>query len=79
MTAPSMEVTRCVCADVTFEQLKLHVDCHQCDYIDLCETFGCASHCGLCRPYIFRMLETGETRFALRSPMRGPRPRQTMT
>jgi bacterioferritin-associated ferredoxin len=30
---------------------------------DLIRETGCGDQCGLCRPYLVRMLETGETRF----------------
>jgi NAD(P)H-nitrite reductase large subunit len=30
---------------------------------EIARRYGCGSCCGLCRPYIERMLETGETVF----------------
>jgi bacterioferritin-associated ferredoxin len=30
---------------------------------DIVRETGCGSHCGLCRPYLRQMLETGQTAF----------------
>jgi len=55
-------VKRCVCFDKSFDDLQrsglktVH---------EIAEEFGCTTGCGLCRPYIERMLETGETKFAV--------------
>ena len=32
---------------------------------EIAERFGCSTKCGFCRPYIERMLITGETEFAV--------------
>jgi NAD(P)H-nitrite reductase large subunit len=55
-------VKMCVCFDTTFRSL-LEAGVHSLD--EIVERFGCTSGCGLCRPYIVRMLETGETEFAV--------------
>ncbi len=58
-----MRVNRCVCKDLTFEQLKPIAD--QCggDFDELCQRTGCCQGCGSCEPYVRLMLETGQTRF----------------
>ncbi|MFM7133934.1 MAG: bacterioferritin-associated ferredoxin [Planctomycetota bacterium] len=63
-----IEIDRCVCYDVRFAELKeiaererSHANPLMVD--DLSKRLGCGSCCGLCRPYIERMLETGETVF----------------
>jgi len=55
-------VRRCVCFATTFEQLK------EADVKSLEEAalrFGCGTNCGMCKPYIQRMIDTGETAFAI--------------
>jgi bacterioferritin-associated ferredoxin len=57
-------VTRCVCFDVSFAQLKKVADAngiHNLEALQQCIEFG--QNCGLCRPYINRMLRTGQTEF----------------
>lgn len=57
-------VTKCVCSDITFERMKQIADKHKCKNIQCIQrylTFG--ESCGLCRPYVQKMLETGETKF----------------
>lgn len=55
-------VDRCVCFSKTFEMLKAS---GATSISEIRELFGCTSACGLCQTYIERMLETGETRFAV--------------
>lgn len=56
-------INRCICTDRKF-----------CDLVDearrcgqgfdaLSEATGAGRHCGLCRPYLRRALETGQTEF----------------
>ncbi len=57
-------VTKCVCADVTFEKMKEIAEKRHCKTIACIQryvTFG--ESCGMCRPYVKKMLETGETSF----------------
>ena len=55
-------VKKCVCFDKTFAELKAagikSVE-------EAADRFGCSTKCGLCKPYIQKMLETGETEFAI--------------
>ena len=57
-----MRVSRCVCQNITFEQLKAIADASGADFNALCEKTGCCEGCGSCEPYIRLMLETGQTR-----------------
>ncbi len=66
-----MRVDRCVCFDVTFGELEAYARETGCDLDGLSARFGCGRGCGLCIPYIRRMLETGETSFELIPP--GPK------
>lgn len=54
-----------MCFSMTFGELKAEgVQ----TLAEAAERFGCGSHCGLCRPYIARMVATGETAFAVLAP-----------
>ena len=74
-----MRITRCVCNDLEFEELKrLAAQRGITDLDGLCGWTGCGLTCGLCRPYIGAMLQTGQTVFTellLEEPTRKPRPK----
>ena len=59
------EVDRCVCFDVRFERLRAYATARDADIDALQERFGCGRGCGLCVPFIRRMLKTGQTSFTL--------------
>jgi len=61
--AQNIEIDRCICFGVRFVELKLAHAERPRSVDELTAEFGCGSCCGLCRPYIERMLETGETVF----------------
>ena len=54
-----LPIRRCVCADVTFEWLRQA----GVRAMEEAEAWGCGVTCGLCRPFLLRMIETGETAF----------------
>ena len=57
-----MAVTRCVCFDKTFAELKAvanSVEAGTLEELQKHVVFG--QNCKLCHPYVRRMLETGET------------------
>jgi bacterioferritin-associated ferredoxin len=58
-----IEVTRCLCRGVTFEELLPRARAADWDLETLIRETGCGGGCGLCRPYLRRMLATGETVF----------------
>ena len=60
---PGVEVTRCLCRGVTFEQLLPLARSEGWGLDELIRRTGCGAGCGLCRPYLRRMLATGETVF----------------
>lgn len=62
---PAMSVDRCVCHNLTFEQLKaLAVQLGPDTTVDeLVEQTAAGTGCSLCRPYLALMLQTGRTRF----------------
>jgi len=55
-------VRQCVCFKRTFAELKAS-GANTLD--EIVERFQCTTGCGLCKPYILRMLETGETQFEI--------------
>ena len=58
-----MIVDRCVCHDVTYATLREYAERSGCGFEGLRRKFGCSTSCGMCRPYIKLMLETGQIRF----------------
>lgn len=59
----SLLISRCVCRHFPFaELLRLSRERHW-DLDAIMRETGCGDQCGLCRPYLKRMLATGETEF----------------
>ena len=59
-----IRVNRCICFDRKFEDLKSVAEREGVETVDELQehvTFGI--NCGLCRPYVARMLKTGQTLF----------------
>lgn len=78
MSEPSVRVDRCVCYEVRFAELRALAEGlrarhgEEVTVDDLESRTGCGSGCGMCRIYIERMLETGETELPLMpQPERG--------
>lgn len=63
-----MEVTRCICHDVSFAELKRLSDKEGLGLGELRDRTGCCTGCTMCEPYVRRMLRTGETEMPLMSP-----------
>ena len=61
--SPSVVVNRCLCKATSFEELLALATASGWDLADLVRETGCGRQCGLCRPYLSRMLRTGETEF----------------
>jgi bacterioferritin-associated ferredoxin len=59
----AVEITRCICRSVAFADLLPLVRAKGWDLETLMRKTGCGAGCGLCRPYLRRMLLTGETVF----------------
>jgi bacterioferritin-associated ferredoxin len=59
----SVRVTGCICKATPFEVLLPQARAHGWDLADIMRETGCGGQCGLCRPYLRRMLRTGETVF----------------
>ena len=56
-------ITMCVCKATAFESLLPPARAGGWDLAALGRETGCGTVCGRCRPYLRRMLETGETVF----------------
>ena len=64
MSEDPLRITRCVCSDVTFAEMKEAADKHGCTTLDeLAEHVEFARDCRHCTRYIRKMLETGQTDF----------------
>ena len=60
---PGLSVTQCICRRVSFAQLLTRAREQGWTLGDMMRETGCGDQCGLCRPYLRRMLTTGETTF----------------
>lgn len=58
-----VEVTQCLCRGTPFAALLPRARSEGWDLAELMRRTGCGTGCGLCRPYLRRMLATGETVF----------------
>lgn len=58
-----LSIDRCVCRNTPFAELLPRARAEGWDIERLVEATGCGGKCGLCRPYLKRMLATGETVF----------------
>ena len=70
-----MAVTRCVCFQRTFAELKALATAN--DWTTTAEISletGCGLGCGSCRPYLDAMFDTGATSFDIAQPGCKPRP-----
>lgn len=65
MRAPGtgLRIDRCVCRDREFAELRTLATANGWGLPQLTDATGCGAQCGLCRPYLRRMLETGQTVF----------------
>ena len=58
-----IEIDRCVCFDLTFSEVQAQLGGRPTSLDAIARRFGCGTSCGTCRPYLARMLRTGETVF----------------
>ena len=61
--SPALTIDRCVCRATPFADLLPQARAAGWTLEDLARETGCGAQCGLCRPYLRRMLATGETAF----------------
>ena len=60
-----MKIDRCICFQMPFSDLKKVAVSKSCDTVETLQrhvVFG--QKCKLCRPYVRRMLDTGEVEFS---------------
>ncbi|HSR15357.1 MAG TPA: hypothetical protein VLL51_06370 [Gemmatimonadales bacterium] len=62
MTLP-VRIDRCVCQRMTFSSLLLLAGERQWSLGQLVRETGCGDQCGMCLPYLRRMLASGDTVF----------------
>lgn len=60
---PSILIDRCICRNQSFAELLPLARSGSWSLAELIRNTGCGGQCGLCRPYLRRMLGTGETAF----------------
>ena len=58
-----VQVDRCICRNLAFGELLSRARAAAWELNDLMSETGAGAQCGLCRPYLKRMLRTGETVF----------------
>jgi len=56
-------IATCICRQMPFAKLLPLAREHGWTLQDVMRETGCGDGCGLCRPYLRRMLTTGETQF----------------
>jgi bacterioferritin-associated ferredoxin len=65
---PEKPVQSCLCFPHTFAEVKAEAEREGWTTVEeITEALGCGGGCGLCRPYLEQMLQTGETAFAVLS------------
>lgn len=58
-----LQITMCVCRRTPFSRLLPLARANGWTLEALMTETGCGDQCGMCRPYLRRMLETGQTLF----------------
>jgi bacterioferritin-associated ferredoxin len=64
VSPPGLLIDRCICRNVPFAELLPLVRAHGWTLDDVIRETGCGGQCGLCRPYLRRMIATGQTTFS---------------
>ena len=65
------KVTKCICYDHTFEEVKAYAEEHNLSKVEeLQDRDYCSNSCGLCAPYVEITLQTGQTEFTPGEPYR---------
>ena len=64
----TMQVNRCVCTGLTFEEILRCASDARLDYDQVVRRTGCGEGCGLCLPYIRVALLTGSPSLPVMTP-----------
>lgn len=75
--AGTVLVSGCICKATAFEVLHARATAASWTLEDLMRETGCGAQCGLCRPYLRKMLGTGQTAFYELLPPESLSPRDT--
>jgi bacterioferritin-associated ferredoxin len=59
----TMLISHCICRSLAFSELLPRARAANWGLEDLMRETGAGTGCGLCRPYLRRMLRTGQTAF----------------
>ncbi len=63
---PKPYVDRCICHEVQFREiLAWAAQRDDTTLMDIEDRWGCGGSCGMCRPYLKQVLETGQTQIPL--------------
>jgi bacterioferritin-associated ferredoxin len=63
---PVPTVDRCICHDIPFVEILAWAATRETtDLQDIEDEHGCGGSCGMCRPYLKRVLRTGNSRIPL--------------
>jgi len=60
---PAITITRCVCQRMPFATLLPLARARRWTLEEILRETGCGDQCGLCRPYLREMLQSGTTEF----------------
>lgn len=63
MSPANIHINRCLCEKKRFADIVPSAIKEGLTFSELSRRTGCGTHCGLCRPYLKRALQTGETEF----------------
>ena len=64
-------VTKCICHKKSFNEIREYADKHKVSSVEeLQDDNICSNSCGLCKPYVEIVLETGQTEFTPGEPFR---------
>lgn len=69
--AGAVLVSRCICRNMAFSELLPSARAGGWSVEDIMRETGCGAQCGLCRPYLRKMLSTGQTAFYQLLPPEG--------
>lgn len=58
-----IHINRCICTDRTFESLLRQAQAQKLSFEQLAQCTGASRQCGMCRPYLQRTIDTGQTVF----------------
>ncbi len=65
------KVTKCICHDKSFVEVRKYAEEHEFSSVtELQDDNFCSNSCGLCEPYVEIVLQTGQIEFSPGEPFR---------